>query len=57
LPRLGREPGVIAVRLEHQQTGQAAHPVDVRETFQGVELSLQFIVPANSHSYTACLNV
>ena len=28
---LGAEPGVVAMGLEHQDAGQAAHPVDVSE--------------------------
>jgi len=29
---VGAEPGVVAVGLEHEEAGEAAHPVDVRET-------------------------
>ena len=29
---LGREPGVVAMRLEHEQARKAAHPVDVGES-------------------------
>ena len=30
--RLAAEPGVVAMRLEHQQAGEPAHPVDVGES-------------------------
>ncbi len=35
LARGAAEPGVVAVRLEHQDAGQAAHPVDVGEALLG----------------------
>ena len=31
--RLGAEPGVVAVRLEHHDAGETAHPIDVGKTF------------------------
>jgi hypothetical protein len=36
--QFGTQPGVIAVRLEHQQTRQTAHPVNVGDAFQGAAL-------------------
>src|SRR5262249_54186980 len=38
LARFWAEPRVVAVRLEHEDAGEAAHPVDVGETFHFVEL-------------------
>ena len=32
LPRLRIQPGIVAMRLKHQDAGQAAHPVNVGET-------------------------
>jgi len=32
LARLGAEPGIVTVRLKHQEAGEAAHPIDVGQT-------------------------
>src|SRR5256885_139127 len=32
----GAEPGIVAMGLEHEDAGEAAHPVDVGQTFHGV---------------------
>src|SRR5581483_9571093 len=34
---LGAEPGIITVRLEHHDAGEAAHPIDIGETLHNVE--------------------
>src|SRR5439155_17467775 len=51
----GAKPGIVAMGLEHEDAGEAAHPVDVGETFHGVSKYRTEVIAERYDTIPACL--